>query len=1533
MSLLNDTTDFKASLSIANLSPLSQQMQSVLPSDYTRSQNSGNYALIYGTGYEMENVKQVIGQYESNNYLYTPSLQTGNITVSGSGSYLIEFDLPYIIPPLDVGVSASEFTDVFIEFTSQYGMTINVKTAGTDIVSWTANGTIGAANSEILGDALYNNWGSIYNLPRLGDSVADDTFVSQYENFNLFINVQKMTTVINIPSFVNNNQIIYNSPPLNSQIGIIRPTTVITDPTAAYELVNSNGQIIALLTFDVNTFTIGTSSFGVSSFEPSNLANSFDPNHILPTYEVYVSGTQTTFSFDRWDQPSWKQEVFRADNKYRRLLTGVNRALLTGPSVNGMADIIEAIFGQPHIPHQYWDQSDFRVFENSPNLSTPKFISYETGTDGLSSTIVNVLSQTQYDGYPAVPPVVEVLGVGSSWTPDSITYANKPIMTTLADVPPVQIDSLNAATTFDITNEIIRQLRVGIDISTGGIVEWNYLLNANNTDTSIYQTGQNFQGQNYSYNYFFLNNATDSISNLILFYYQKIVDQSGNPIRYMSYGPLVYNKDYFIVDTNSLYDATSNNGLGGYNLPSELLVNYSANSNLPALETANGLVAGQPYIAEIPSNKPTLPSSVIQLNLGAYIQQYFPMSVDDFIIYTYNQINITPGVVNGHFKTVDGDPSTVEYYDSQSTASIQPSDSPFINLSVAISQGSFARFISESNFEFVLSMAGGQVTFNKTVYASDLLLPTSTNLSQISPAGILILNSNSAVAQANNAPQIYQNIVGNIYQISGKIITNLQLNNITNQMVPYYQIDNVSYLLTNESNQVIAILSNESSINLKALANDGNTYLFTGTVNSLLWDTRIPVTDYYDTSPVYQVSDNFNTQILPITPNLSVPILPVNKNFLAIISGLPAGNQQTVTASWTFNVVQTTPTLGNIPNVSALTFADRKVGNVIIDGIMTYFTGAKMLRPYNGIDQFGIDPDNATYLQTFVSQNFGAYFLDYKDIVYTNYGNGVIGNKLSAQGDRGNLDTVFNKLTTPPNYASILNFFSPIFGFISFSILPGIQVYNIATQQRIPINRPNNNGIALRIKGDSYAGLTFYGLTTNKIVDKPMRLLLDYTYGASALETRHRIIEIADNSYANWVDGFNPNEVQDNSIFYIAGNQFKYSGMGLDQAYSQYNDNAPGQPQSAEHYLPQSLYGLNATPPSYETNIGQLIYSTPSTLNLASPKGTDGYPQRYRRPPVIQIGQNGSESFDPSYYNITPEKIAFLQFDFSTFAVDSLVEQAILEIYFCSGFTIIEGRNKDFTLNNNQLWNKSRLSGNGTTKYKNVHWRKNYFEIVLPYAFLSQDTNQDYGIANLFSTTPNTAFSALPPSNLEYLGFINLDEIGVFPVPTGSFSQSAFYEQTQGLTNLILTNKSIIRQVTGTLSLNNSGNIDISPLILPLCSVIPPGSLQSCENLINQKDVLPNMKVLVFPFGDNADANGIPDPNAIFIYGYVKSIFPASIIGFDSLNISLYEKLISYVCPLYAQYNVKLLEADTYFPFTIFGKTTAISDTVQDISF
>jgi hypothetical protein len=309
--------DFEAVLSIVHPSPITKQMMSNLPDNYDESQSTGNFNLLYGTGYALDTLKNSLLQLQSNNYLYSPYSETANFSVNGINKYYIEFQVAFLAPPLNVSISGASTTDVFIESTSKYGMIINVQTDATDVLEYTATGFAGAATTEDYGDALYNNFGALYGFPRVGNSIINSSYVDFFSNSSqkqTYISVQTVTPVeiINGPLIFDSNgnitgtipPIIVNPPPQNQQYltGIISPVTIVSSPEVTHKLTDLNGKLLALL--DCSTTTAN-----VSSFYTYNNNNFFKNNP-----SVYVTGFFSTYEFNPWDQPSYVQEVNRADN-------------------------------------------------------------------------------------------------------------------------------------------------------------------------------------------------------------------------------------------------------------------------------------------------------------------------------------------------------------------------------------------------------------------------------------------------------------------------------------------------------------------------------------------------------------------------------------------------------------------------------------------------------------------------------------------------------------------------------------------------------------------------------------------------------------------------------------------------------------------------------------------------------------------------------------------------------------------------------------------------------------------------------------------------------------------------------------------------------------------------------------------------------------------------------------------------------------------------------------------------------------------
>lgn len=1535
--MANLASDFRASISIVNSSSITKGMLVDLPDNYERqSQNTNVFAALYGSGYSLEQSKRTFKQVEANNYLYSPDIQEANFNVSGAGKYLIEFDIPFTTPPLDVSIVGSSFTDVFVEYTSRFGMIVNVQSEAQDVLKYRASGTVGAASDEYIGDALFLNFGSLYQFPRVGDSIINDTFVKFYEQANTFVSLQN---IIPVETVVSTNPLVIqkNYPPLNSQFltGIIEPCNVSSKPRATHQLVDIAGNLIALL----------DSSAVPKSIDITAFYNNSNQNIYKNDVRVFVLGQFSKFVFNRWLQPTFIQEVFRADNKYRRLLYAISKSLNLGPTVAGAANMTEALISQPYIPFSKWQDNDYRIFKNAIGQDSPKYISYNKDINGI---ITGVNSDSQLEGYPTVPPIVEIKRTVQPWNPDTITYNNKPALVPL-DVPvSKQITELNSATRFDVTNELTKQLRLGIDLPQGGIINWNYSYSTlpngaiPTTGFSLYET----------YNYMFLNNPGDSITNINIFWHAQQFNING-PTSYRTFGPLQNGRDFFAISTDKFLLQN-----GTYDLPSELLVGYKANSNKPYYDGSidafgNTSWKGNDLVNQniLPHSLPSLPSLLIQLdlrllsinNVNNKITK-MPTNNYDFIFYSYGQINTTQADVRGKFSEntiANSVGNTISYYDSDTSSSLQPQDSPFATAfnrlsPISLAQSPFAKMVTVTGYEYIITMVGGQVTFEKTVYAELIKRQSSYNPnSDVTPPGVFVLQ----------VTQVFPGVVGTM----GQVGTNqYKLSGIVAPMINssgkrYFESGLGDYVILDTNQNPIAILANDSFVSLSQLVGSVHTVL--GVVEKTIWDTRIPVTEYRTNSPIFQVSNNFDAQTVTFTPDIRVNAF-VNNNFLVVIDGLPLGNQQTITASWTFNIVPSSSQ--PVVNTKSLSFSDRSDNNTILRGIMSMFTGLS-------IQQSGKDPEDAIYSQIYVSPSFNSYFINYKDYI------NQIGTKLSPFGDRSNGDTLTNPILQKPSPGApssntILNLFSPSYGFMSVSILPNQEFYLTGSGTPVSIVRPNNHGFGLQIKGDSYAGLVFYGKNSDAIVDKPTRLLADFTYSSAGGETRKKTIEIEDGGFGNYVDGKNPDEVQSGAIFFIAGNSFKYTSTGYDQAVNQYSDNNPHNTENSGQY-----YDRNPIVDSDGTIPYRIFESDPSQNSVASLSnglGKNGPPHRYRRPPIANssIGTYNTpeiNSLNQSYYNITPEKIAYLQFDFSSLPIDAIVNNGILEIYFASGFTIKQANDINFSLNKNSSWDKSRLSGNGKTYLKtlknvngseyniyqslqNPHWRKNFFEIVIPHAFLSEPSGGDFGIGNLFSLpSPNATPAPINPQpNLEYLGFINLDELD-----TSSLTNyDNFIEKSVGLANIVISSATVIYKINGILHFNYNAD---GTTTLANCFDKNKGviyeNLTDCINLvnnpgntrvlgiqINELDLLPSQKVLVFPFGLN--------PN-IFFYGYVTSTVPSSFINFDNNEIAIYKSILSYVAPLYCEYTVRLLNADSYISYKTFGRNTTIENTNKDISY
>lgn len=1533
-------TDFTCSIAIVQPSPITADMIADLPSIWNTGQNEPQYAALYGVGLAFEDTKNRIKQLQANNTLYSPLTQKGFIAVQGSGKYIVEFDLPFVQPPLDISISGASITDVYIEFISRFSMIINVTSEINDNLYFYASGFIGAASEEYLGDALQLNFGDLYGFTRTGDAIINDSYVSFYETTNVFMDATSIIPLQNISvNFDNNGNIIgsptitTNAPPINAFFlkGVIQPTSLITSPHVSHELVDTNGNLIALV--DATTLTST-----VSSYYPTTGLNAYKTNNA-----VYVIGSTSTYDFNRWNQPSYQQEVFRADNQYRRILAAINKAIFLGPTIAGLADLLEALLSQPFIPAKMWEESDYRVFSNSPNATNPKYITY---TKDVSGNIIAANSSTQMNGYPSIPPIVEVRRINQQWSPDKLTYNNKPTTQSLDVFTSQQITELNTATRFDMTNEVIRQLRLGLDSSTGGVINWNY---AGYTGT-IPSSGASLYE---NYNYFFLNNVADEASDIILYWHAQQSNTNG-PTSYRTYGPLLYNKDYFVLAT-SLFKNLN----GTYNLPSELLQGYYADSSIPYHDgTADvygntrwlgaTLVANGTLLSVLP-NPPTI---IFQMNLQNYsmmnsnIATKFPTNIYDYLLYSYNQVQITSSYVVGNIvnTTTLAGTAMASYYDPTSSSSLQPSDSPFVNyngrlLPNALAQSPFTKFITSTGYEYILDMRSGNMSFNKTVLTQNIKTQSPINASQeiITPPGILVMQVNRLV---NNLSTNNTQIGTNQFVLTGKVSSIIAQSN--KRYLPY---NYGNYVLLDDNNNPIAILDSTSAVNFSGLV--GTTQTIYGYVLYTLWDTRIPVQEYRTDSPIFQVVSNDDTlQFIALTPEIDSNAL--NQNYMVEIFGLPSGIQQNLTATWTFNIRSTSNASTYVQN--AIGFADTVGTNgKAVRGIISLYCGI-------GMTSNNLDPDGAIYGQGYTSGDFPAYFLNYSDYIND------IGSSLTPLGDKYTLNTLTNPIIQKriPGQSvtgTILNYFIPNYGFISTSILPNQIFYENGSGIAVNVIRPNNNGLSLQISGDSYAGLTFYVNPQTKIVDKPTRLIADFIFESSDSQIRKKTIEVGNGGSAGWVNGSQPNTVQNNETFYIAGNMYKYTSIGYDQASNQYADNGiQTVNQSGSYYdrNPETSPNGTTTEPIFEIDKTlNGIISTPGSL------GDFGPVMRYRRPPKSDsVGSVYNtpqlNALQQNYYNTTPEKIAYLEFDLSGFPYDTIINSAILEIHFASGFTIEEAIDKNLSLNKNNFWSNSRLSGNGKTFLKtlknpdnsqyslyspmqNTHWRKNFINILIPHAFYSEPNGTDYGIANLFNFgNTNTLPQVTNPTPcLEYLGYVNIDEINVAGL------SSSGIENTVGLTNVILSEKAIIYQINGILSFTqdmNSGEYNLLNCMDAIggfiysntdnCSVILNDTNASLNytvlgKIINQLDILPNMKLLIYPF---------PDDLTTYFYGYCTTILPSQQINFDANNISVYQEIIQRVMPLYAEWSLELLESDTYNTYMEFNRNTN-PNSIRDISY
>jgi hypothetical protein len=1034
------------------------------------------------------------------------------------------------------------------------------------------------------------------------------------------------------------------------------------------------------------------------------------------------------------------------------------------------------------------------------------------------------------------------------------------------------------------------------------------------------------------------------------------MDSNGNAIGYRTFGPLIYNEDYYIDALEIYYDANTNT----YNLPSDLLRNYAVNSNIPFVNPQPGTPefwsgAGNAaykippqFLVRVQLRKYTAEI----LNIADYIDfgSNFPVNVNDFLVYSYGQISFGSTSIAGNFgvSTSTVEENLVQYYDSESGSSLQPSDSPFgqgNNFQItSLAQSSFAKFESSSDYAYAVTMLGGNVQFSKTINVENLLQRHAFNDATVSsPCTFVMQGLQYSITNDPPTDYLYSALGTNQYIITGVVLPSTS--NGQNRL-PFSESDYCLVEYGNENN-VLAVFDSTTYFRgeLANLAESGAQIIVQGVVLQTYWNTRIPITNYRGDSPVFQAQANFPSQVTPFTPDQTQAIALEN-NFFVQILGLPLGVGYTITATWSFTIT-TTSSETNV-NPDAIGFPNTKPASTIQEGIMQLFTGNSVntLRTIDGniVDVDGLsDGSGVVYEQVYVSPTFSGWFLNYKDYVY--FVNPAYGGTKLGNSDINAYDTLTNPyIPGETNINTVVNIFSPRYGFVSLSILPNMFFSNPANGNAIDAVRINNNGFALQMNEPSFNGLVFYGKNANKVIDKPTRLVVDFSYALADLANRKKIIDIEDNGYAAWVNASEPDTVMDNSTFFVTGSQFKYAHKGFDQAENQYNDtfvknesfnqgdyydtltgNIPMGLDGSKNLVNGSFYGYNSTPPAFETDSSILP-------NIANPiTGIAQTQFRYRNSNIQPI-ETGGPVAAYSYYNLNAEKISYLQFDLSSFPVDTVINQAFIEVYFASGFTIKEGKNTNFTLNKNIAWEQSRLSGNGlmvnttasTTSYpltainsplNNVHWRKNFFEILLPYAFMSEPQDFAYGIRNIFGNTSTQTPAQNQQPNLEYLGFVNIDEIDTSSL-TGT-EVTNFTENTVGLANVILTQSSIIYTVNGILTFNEDQTLTGLNVVNPSS----PGTTSAQPIL--QQNLLPNQKVLLFPYGYDS---------TLYYYGYVKSAIPSQLISFDDTNISIYQKALNYVVPIYSQYVVRLLEADTYFPYSSFSSNVYTEGSVRDIS-
>ena len=344
----------------------------------------------------------------------------------------------------------------------------------------------------------------------------------------------------------------------------------------------------------------------------------------------------------------------------------------------------------------------------------------------------------------------------------------------------------------------------------------------------------------------------------------------------------------------------------------------------------------------------------------------FPKTVNDYILYSYGSANVSPAFVDATLATDPISGGLTCFYDSENPFALQPSNSPFgINgnfLSTSYAQAPFAKLISNIGYEHIITFVGGEITYNKTILVSNLLSRTAVNSASNSSPAVLVMRGITTISYSGSA--VYNNLGNGLFQISGKI------DNQISGGEAYYQFQFGNYVVLDANNKPIAILELGTNFPLTSLV--GSNQLIIGVVDSVLWDTRIPVQTYRMGSPVFQVSNNFSADTIPLIPDLSLGNYH-NQNFLVQIQGFPLGNQQSITASWTFNIEPLAFSSG-----SGVGFSDVKINNAVTSGVMSTYTG-RNTGTFLGSGY--LDWDNASYEQDYLSPSFNAYFIDYYDYV------------------------------------------------------------------------------------------------------------------------------------------------------------------------------------------------------------------------------------------------------------------------------------------------------------------------------------------------------------------------------------------------------------------------------------------------------------------------------------------------------------------------------------------------------------------------